>query len=229
MDLSNKYAKAIRSEADPKIIGGLVPMVLKRDGQGERSFDLFSLMLDQRIISLSEDVNDHMAEIIKLSLLYLDSTGKGQQDIQMYITSPGGGVYAGLGIHDTMKYVSSDVVTICTGYAMSMGCFLLAAGTPGKRYALPSSTIMAHQPLGGAQGQATDIEITANEILRLKKLLTETMAANCNMPTEEMYKLCERDFYMDAYKAKELGFIDDVVGNSVRQSGVESFGGSISL
>lgn len=191
-------------------VAGLVPMVLQKVPGGERSFDIFSLMLNQRIIFMHEDVHDGMASVICASLLYLESENP-DKDIFMYINSPGGVVTAGLAIYDTMNYIKPDVATVCMGQAASMGAFLLSAGAKGKRMALPSSRIMIHQPLGGAQGQATDIAIQAAEIGRLKTFLTQTLADNAGKSYEEMYALCERDHFMSAQQTLELGLIDRVV------------------
>ena len=208
-------------------VAGLVPMVLQKVPGGERSFDIFSLMLNQRIIFMHEDVHDGMASVISASLLYLESEDP-NKDIYMYINSPGGVVTAGLAIYDTMNYIKPDVVTVCMGQAASMGAFLLSAGAKGKRMALPSARIMIHQPLGGAQGQATDIQIQAQEILRLKTFLTQTLADNCNKTYQEMHDLCERDYFMSSQQALDLGLIDKVITRAeIDNSRGETFRGSV--
>jgi ATP-dependent Clp protease protease subunit len=191
-------------------IAALVPMVLQKVPGGERSFDIFSLMLNQRIIFMHEDVHDGMSSVICASLLYLESENP-KADISLYINSPGGVVTAGLAIYDTMNLIGPDVATTCMGQAASMGAFLLSAGAKGKRMALPSARIMIHQPLGGAQGQATDIQIQAQEILRLKQFLTQAMADHSGRTYEEMYDACERDNFMSAQQALEFGLIDKIV------------------
>jgi ATP-dependent Clp protease protease subunit len=191
----------------------LVPMVLERMANGDRSMDLWSRLMDERIVMITSPIDDAMASIVIGQLLFLDYKDP-HKDIMMYINSPGGSVTAGLGIFDTMNLVRADVSTICVGQACSMGCFLLAAGAKGKRHSTPNATIMAHQPLGGAKGQATDILIQSAEIQRLKKLLTETMADNCGMEYAKMYDLCDRDYFMTPQTALELGFIDSVIGKT---------------
>lgn len=203
----------------------LVPMVIERSSNGERSMDLWSRLMDERIVMVTEPVDDAMASIIIGQLLFLDYKDP-KKDITLYINSPGGSVTAGLGIFDTMNLITADVSTVCIGQACSMGCFLLAAGAKGKRYATPSATIMAHQVLGGARGQATDILIQNAEMQRLKKYLTETMADNCGMEHAKMYELCERDYFMSAEHAKELGFIDDIIGKK-KEGSVEQFKGTV--
>lgn len=203
----------------------LVPMVIERSSSGERSMDLWSRLMDERIVMVTEPVDDAMASIIIGQLLFLDYKDP-KKDITMYINSPGGSVTAGLGIFDTMNLITADVSTVCIGQACSMGCFLLAAGVKGKRYATPSATIMAHQPLGGARGQATDILIQNAEMQRLKKYLTETMADNCGMEHAKMYELCERDYFMSAEHAMELGFIDGIIGKK-KEGSMEQFKGAV--
>lgn len=188
----------------------LVPMVIEQSKGGERAMDIYSMLLKKRIIILEGEVGDHMAGLICSQLLYLESEDP-KKDINLYINSPGGVVTAGLAIYDTMQFISPDVSTICIGQAASMGAFLLSGGAKGKRLALPRARVMIHQPLGGAQGQATDIEIQAKEILRMKKTLTEDLAANCGKSYDELYRACERDNFMTAEEAKEFGLIDDVV------------------
>lgn len=207
-------------------VAGLVPMVLQKVPGGERSFDIFSLMLNQRIVFMHEDVHDGMASVICASLLYLEAENP-DKDIMLYINSPGGVVTAGLAIYDTMNYIKPDVATICMGQAASMGAFLLSAGAKGKRMALPSARIMIHQPLGGAQGQATDIAIQAAEILRLKTFLTQTLADNAGKTYQEMHDLCERDHFMSAQQTLELGLIDRVVTRQEIDNSGQSFRGAV--
>ncbi|MBQ9993490.1 MAG: ATP-dependent Clp endopeptidase proteolytic subunit ClpP [Clostridia bacterium] len=188
----------------------LVPMVVEQTNRGERSYDIFSRLLNGRIIFLSEEVNDTTASLVIAQLLYLEGQDP-KKDISLYINSPGGSVMAGLGIYDTMNYIKCDVSTICVGMAASMGAFLLAAGAKGKRYALPNSEIMIHPPLGGAQGQATDIEIQANQILKLKKRLNTMLADATGKPYETIALDTERDNYMTAQEAVAYGLIDKVI------------------
>ncbi len=193
-----------------KIVSQLVPIVIEQTPRGERAYDIYSRLLKDRIIMLGFPIDDHIANLIIAQLLFLESEDP-EKDIYMYINSPGGVVTSGLAIYDTMKYIKPDVVTICMGQAASMGAFLLSAGTKGKRYALPSSRIMIHQPLGGFQGQATDIEIHAREILRLKKYLNEKLAEHTGQPLEKIEQDTERDFFMSAHDAVEYGLIDKVI------------------
>ncbi len=188
----------------------LVPYVVEQTNRGERSYDIFSRLLNDRIIFLGEEINDTTASLVVAQLLYLEAQDP-DKDIQMYINSPGGSVTAGMAIYDTMQYIKPDVSTICIGMAASMGAFLLSSGAKGKRIALPNSEVMIHQPLGGFRGQATDIEIHANLILRTKKRLSEIMAENCGKPYEEVVAACERDNFMTAEEAKEFGLIDKVI------------------
>ena len=190
----------------------LVPTVIEQSSRGERAFDIYSRLLKDRIIFLGEEVTDVSANLIVSQLLFLESEDPGK-DIQMYINSPGGSVSAGMAIYDTMEFIKCDVSTICMGMAASMGAFLLAGGTPGKRLALPHSTIMIHQPSGGAQGQATEIQIAAEHILRTKKKLNEILAANTGKPLEVIQQDTERDNFMSAEEAKEYGLIDEVIVN----------------
>ena len=190
----------------------LVPYVIEQTSRGERSYDIYSRLLKDRIIFLGEEVNDVSASIIVAQLLFLEAEDPGK-DIQLYINSPGGSVTAGMAIYDTMKYIKCDVSTICLGMAASMGAFLLAGGTKGKRMALPNSEIMIHQPSGGAQGQATEIQIVAENILRTKKKLNEILAANTGQPYDVIVRDTERDNYMTAEQAKEYGLIDCVITN----------------
>ena len=190
----------------------LVPYVIEQTSRGERSYDIYSRLLKDRIIFLGEEVNDVSANLIVAQLLFLESEDPGK-DIHMYINSPGGSVSAGLAIYDTMQYIKCDVSTICIGMAASMGAFLLAGGTKGKRMALPNSEIMIHQPSGGAQGQATEIKIVAEQILKTKRKLNEILAANTGKPLEQIEIDTERDNYMSAEEAKAYGLIDNVITN----------------
>lgn len=190
----------------------LVPYVVEQTSRGERSYDIYSRLLKDRIIFLGEEVNDVSANLVVAQLLFLESEDPGK-DIQLYINSPGGSVTAGWAIYDTMHYIKCDVSTTCMGMAASMGAFLLAGGTKGKRFALPNSQIMIHQPSGGAQGQATDIKIVADNILRTKKKLNEHLAANTGQPLEVIERDTERDNYMSAEDAVAYGLIDSVIAN----------------
>ena len=192
-----------------------VPIVIEKTGRGERSYDIYSRLLKDRIIMLSGQIDDGIASSIVAQLLFLDAEDP-QKDIYLYINSPGGVVTSGLSIYDTMNYIKPDICTICIGQAASMGAFLLSCGTKGKRYSLPNSRIMIHQPLGGAQGQATDIEIQAKEILRLKATLNEILAANTNQSLEKISKDTDRDFFMSAQEAKKYGLIDNVLTKSLK-------------
>lgn len=189
-----------------------VPYVIEQTSRGERSYDIYSRLLNDRIIFLGEEVTDVSANLIVAQLLFLESEDPGK-DIHMYINSPGGSVSAGLAIYDTMQYIKCDVSTICLGMAASMGAFLLAGGTKGKRMALPNSEIMIHQPSGGAQGQATEIKIVAEQILKTKRKLNEILAANTGKPLEQIEIDTERDNYMSAEEAKAYGLIDNVITN----------------
>ncbi len=188
----------------------LVPYVVEQTNRGERSYDIFSRLLNDRIIMLNEEVNSTTASLVVAQLLYLEGQDP-NKDISLYINSPGGSVTDGLAIYDTMQYIKCDVSTICMGMAASMGAFLLAAGTKGKRYALPNSDIMIHQPSGGAKGQATDIEIHTKHILHTKKKLNEILAANTGQPVEVVAADTERDNFMTAQQALEYGLIDKVI------------------
>ena len=188
----------------------LVPVVVEESSRGERSYDIFSRLLKERIIFLDEDVNDISAGLVVAQLLFLESEDP-TKDINLYINSPGGSVTAGMAIYDTMQYVKCDVSTICIGMAASMGAFLLSGGTKGKRYALPNAEIMIHQPSGGAQGQATDIRIVADQILKTKKKLNEILDENTGQPLEVIERDTERDNYMTAEEAKAYGIIDEVI------------------
>ena len=188
----------------------LVPYVIEQTSRGERSYDIYSRLLKDRIIFLGEEVNDVSANLIVAQLLFLEAEDP-SKDIQLYINSPGGSVTAGMAIYDTMQYIKCDVSTICLGMAASMGAFLLSSGAKGKRYALPNSTIMIHQPSGGARGQATEIKIVADQIAKTKKKLNEILSANTGQPLEIVEKDTDRDNYMTAEEAKAYGLIDGVV------------------
>ena len=188
----------------------LVPYVIEQTSRGERSYDIYSRLLKDRIIFLGEEVNDVSASLVVAELLFLEAEDPGK-DIQLYINSPGGSVTAGMAIYDTMQYIKCDVSTICLGMAASMGAFLLAGGTKGKRFALPNSTIMIHQPSGGAQGQATEIQIVADHLAKTKRTLNEILAANTGQPLEVVEKDTDRDNYMSAEEALAYGLIDGVV------------------
>ena len=190
----------------------LVPYVIEQTSRGERSYDIYSRLLKDRIIFLGEEVNDVTASLIVAELLFLEAEDPGK-DIQLYINSPGGSVTAGMAIYDTMQYIKCDVSTICLGMAASMGAFLLAGGTKGKRFALPNSTIMIHQPSGGAQRQATKIQIVADHIAKTKRTLNEILAANTGQPLEVVEKDTDRDNYMSAEEALAYGLIDGVVAH----------------
>jgi len=193
-----------------EILNQFVPIVIEQTGRGERAYDIYSRLLKDRIIMLGTPIDDHIANLIVAQLLFLEAEDP-EKDIYLYINSPGGVVTAGLAIYDTMQYIKPDVVTICMGQAASMGAVLLAAGAPGKRFALPHARIMIHQPLGGFQGQATDIEIHAKEILRLKRMLNEILAKHTGKPIEKVEQDTERDYFMSAQEAKEYGLIDKVL------------------
>ena len=190
----------------------LVPYVIEQTSRGERSYDIYSRLLKDRIIFLGEEVTDVSANIIVAQLLFLEADDP-NKDIQLYINSPGGSVTAGMAIYDTMQYIKCDVSTVCIGMAASMGSFLLSGGTKGKRFALPNAEIMIHQPSGGAQGQATAIQIAAEHILRTRQKLNEILAANTGQPLEVIQKDTERDNFMSAQAAKEYGLIDEVIAN----------------
>lgn len=188
----------------------LVPYVIEQNSRGERSYDIYSRLLKDRIIFLGEEINDATASVVVAQLLFLESEDPGK-DIHMYINSPGGSVTAGMAIYDTMNYVKCDVSTTCIGMAASMGAFLLSSGAKGKRYALPNAEIMIHQPLGGAQGQATEIQIAAEHILKTKKKLNDILAANSGQPVEVVENDTDRDNWMSADEAKEYGLVDQVI------------------
>lgn len=187
-----------------------IPYVIEKTGRGERSYDIYSRLLKDRIIMLSGEVNDQVASSIVAQMLFLEAEDP-QKDIYFYINSPGGVITSGMAIYDTMNYIRPDICTICIGQAASMGAFLLSSGTRGKRYALPHARIMIHQPLGGAQGQATDIEIQAKEILRMKAELNEILAKNCGQSIKKLEKDTDRDNFMSAAEGVEYGIIDEVL------------------
>ena len=190
----------------------LVPYVIEQTSRGERSYDIYSRLLKERIIFLGEEVNDVSASVIVAELLFLEAEDP-DKDIQLYINSPGGSVTAGMAIYDTMKYIKCDVATTCIGMAASMGAFLLAGGTKGKRFALPNAEVMIHQPLGGAQGQATEIQIAAEHILKIRTRLNQILAENTGQPLDVIRIDTERDNFMSAEEAKEYGLIDEVIKN----------------
>ncbi|MCM2340244.1 MAG: ATP-dependent Clp endopeptidase proteolytic subunit ClpP [Rhodoferax sp.] len=188
----------------------MVPMVIEQSGRGERSYDIYSRLLKERVIFLVGPVNDHVANLVVAQLLFLESENP-DKDISFYINSPGGSVSAGMAIYDTMNFIKPEVSTLCTGMAASMGAFLLAAGAKGKRFSLPNSKIMIHQPSGGSQGQATEIEIQAREILKTREQLNKILAECTGQPLERIERDTERDYYMTAQETKEYGLIDQVI------------------
>jgi ATP-dependent Clp protease, protease subunit len=189
---------------------GMVPMVIEQSGRGERSYDIYSRLLKERVIFMVGPVNDHVANLVVAQLLFLESENP-DKDISFYINSPGGSVSAGMAIYDTMNFIKPEVSTLCTGMAASMGAFLLAAGAKGKRFSLPNSKVMIHQPSGGSQGQATEIEIQAREILKTREQLNKILAANTGQPLERIERDTERDYYMSAEECKAYGLIDQVI------------------
>tara|TARA_B100001175_G_C19453514_1_gene612565 strand:+ start:696 stop:1307 length:612 start_codon:yes stop_codon:yes gene_type:complete len=194
----------------PEEMNNLIPMVVEQSNKGERAYDIYSRLLKERIIFLVGQINDNVASLVTAQLLFLESENP-KKEIYLYINSPGGLVTAGLGIYDTMQYIKPEVSTLCIGQAASMGSFLLAAGSKGKRFSLPNSRIMVHQPSAGFQGQATDIEIHANEVLSLKKRLNEIYSKHTNQSVDDIKKALERDNFMTPNSAKEFGLIDEVV------------------
>ena len=192
-----------------------VPVVVERTSRGERSYDIYSRLLKDRIVMLSGEIEDGMSASIVAQLLFLEAEDP-DKDIYLYINSPGGVITSGFSIYDTMNYIKPDVCTICIGQAASMGAFLLSCGAPGKRYALPNSRIMIHQPLGGARGQATDIEIQAREILRMKEILNGILAKNTGQKLSKIVKDTERDFFMSSAEAKEYGLVDKILEKSFK-------------
>jgi ATP-dependent Clp protease protease subunit len=189
---------------------GMVPMVIEQSGRGERAYDIYSRLLKERVIFMVGPVNDQMANLVVAQLLFLESENP-DKDISLYINSPGGSVSAGMAIYDTMNFIKPDVSTLCTGMAASMGAFLLTAGAKGKRYSLPNSKIMIHQPLGGAQGQATEIEIAAREILKTREQLNKLLAENTGQPLAKIENDTERDYFLTAAEAKDYGLVDQVI------------------
>ncbi|WP_445766179.1 ATP-dependent Clp endopeptidase proteolytic subunit ClpP [Rheinheimera sp.] len=194
------------------IVNALVPIVIEQTAKGERSFDIYSRLLKERVIFLTGQVEDHMANLIVAQLLFLESENP-EKDIYIYINSPGGSVTAGLSIYDTMRYIKPDIATVCVGQAASMGAFLLSGGTKGKRYCLPNARVMIHQPLGGFQGQATDFEIHAREILSIKEKLNRLMAEHSGKSYEQVCKDTERDNFLSAQQALEYGLVDAILTN----------------
>ena len=191
---------------------GLIPMVIEQSGRGERSYYIYSRLLKERVIFLVGEVNDQTANLVVAQLLFLESENP-DKDISLYINSPGGSVTAGMSIYDTMQFIKPDVSTMCLGFAASMGAFLLAAGAKGKRYSLPNSKVMIHQVLGGARGQATDIEIQARDILRTKAQMNRILAERTGQPLEKIQRDTERDYFMTADEAKDYGIVDKVIAN----------------
>lgn len=198
-----------------EIVSALVPIVIEQTAKGERSFDIYSRLLKERIIFLTGQVEDHMANLIVAQLLFLESENP-EKDIYIYINSPGGSVTAGLSIYDTMRYIKPDIATVCVGQAASMGAFLLSGGTKGKRYCLPNARVMIHQPLGGFQGQATDFEIHAREILGIKEKLNRLMAEHTGKSYEQVCKDTERDNFLSAQQALEYGLIDAIFSRDAK-------------
>ncbi len=205
---SSIYSGPFRNES----IGTLVPMVVEQTSRGERAYDIFSRLLKERIVILGTPVNDQIANLAVAQLLYLTSEDS-DRDINMYINSPGGIIYSGLAVYDTMQWVSAPIATTCVGLAASMGSILLAAGAAGKRAALPNARIMLHQPLGGTQGQASDIEIQAKEIIRLKRLLYEILARHTDKSIEQIENDADRDYWLSAQEAKDYGIVDNVLNH----------------
>ena len=220
--LENRWRGTLPVSAHTPYAAPGVPTVVEQSGRGERSFDIYSRLLRERIIFLGTDVNDQVADALVAQLLFLEAEDP-EKDIQVYINSPGGSITAGLAIYDTMQQVAPDVVTICYGLAASMGAFLLSGGTKGKRLALPNARIMIHQPLGGAQGQAVDIEIQAKEILFLKETLNGLMAEHTGQPLDKISEDTDRDYFLSPAEAVEYGLIDRVVDSS-RDGGIVTDG-----
>ncbi|MGI6712174.1 MAG: ATP-dependent Clp endopeptidase proteolytic subunit ClpP [Bacillota bacterium] len=195
-------------------MSALVPVVIEQTSRGERAYDIYSRLLKDRIIFLGSGVDDYVANLVIAQMLFLEAEDP-DRDIHLYINSPGGSITAGMAIYDTMQYIKPDVSTICIGLAASMGAFLLTAGAPGKRFALPNSEIMIHQPMGGTQGQAVDIEIHAKRILRIRDELNKILAERTGQPLEKIQRDTDRDFFMSAAEAKEYGIIDEVISKRV--------------
>jgi ATP-dependent Clp protease protease subunit len=189
---------------------GMVPMVIETSGRGERAYDIYSRLLKERVVFLVGEVNDHMANLVIAQLLFLESENP-EKDISLYINSPGGSVSAGMAIYDTMNFIKPDVSTLCMGMAASMGAFLLSSGAKGKRFSLPNSKVMIHQPLGGARGQATEIEIAAREIIKTREQLNKILAENTGQPLSRIENDTERDYYLSAEEAKDYGLVDQVI------------------
>ncbi len=189
---------------------GMVPMVIETSGRGERAYDIYSRLLKERVVFLVGEVNDHMANLVIAQLLFLESENP-EKDISLYINSPGGSVSAGMAIYDTMNFIKPDVSTLCMGMAASMGAFLLSSGAKGKRFCLPNSKVMIHQPLGGARGQATEIEIAAREIIKTREQLNKILAENTGQPLSRIENDTERDYYRSAQEAKDYGLVDQVI------------------
>ena len=208
MTLLNPYDRSIQDPSD------IVPMVIETGARGERAFDIYSLLLKERIVFLGTPINDQVANLIVAQLLYLEREDA-EKDINIYINSPGGVITSGLAIYDTMQLIRPDVSTICVGMAASMGTILLCAGAKGKRYALPNATIHMHQPVGGAQGQAADIEIAAREILRVQEIIRGILATQTDQPIEKVARDTDRDYYLTADQAKEYGLVDEVLSGPV--------------
>lgn len=207
----------IKSQSSLTVNSGLVPMVIEQTARGERSFDIYSRLLKERVIFLVGPVEDYMANLVVAQLLFLEAENP-DKDIHLYINSPGGSVTAGMSIYDTMQFIKPDVSTMCIGQACSMGAFLLNAGTKGKRFCLPNSRVMIHQPSGGAQGQASDIHIQAQEILKIRSRLNELMAFHSGQPIEKIELDTERDNFMSAQQAKDYGLIDTVIERRVQSA-----------
>jgi ATP-dependent Clp protease protease subunit len=204
-----KAMKSINLQAQPGVIQDVIPMVIETNGRGERAYDIYSLLLKERIVFLGTPINDQVANLIVAQLLFLEREDN-EKDIQFFINSPGGSVYAGMAIYDTMQMITAPIATFAVGLTASFGTLLLMAGTKGKRYALPNATIHMHQPLGGAQGQASDIEIQAREILRIKDAINKIIMRHTNMSEEEVIRYTDRDAYFTPEQAKALGVIDAV-------------------
>ncbi len=208
----HQFCNIYKSKFSKKSVTGSLPTVIEQSGRGERAFDIYSRLLRERIIFLGTEVNDQVSDSLVAQLLFLEAEDP-SKDIQVYINSPGGSVTAGLAIYDTMQQISPDIVTICFGVAASMGAFLLSGGTKGKRLALPNSRIMIHQPLGGAQGQAVEIEIQAKEILYLKETLNKLLSEHTGQPLEKIVEDTERDYFLSPHEAVNYGLIDKVIKN----------------
>lgn len=202
---------------------GLVPIVIEQTGRGERAYDIFSRLLKERIIFVGTPINDAVANLVIAQMLFLESDDP-EKDISLYLNTPGGSVTAGLAIYDTLKYIRPDVATICVGQAYSMGCLLLSGGAHGKRYALPNSRVLIHQPIGGAQGQATDIEIHAKEILTIRDRINQLLAQDTGQPLERIEKDTDRDFFMSPGEAKDYGIIDEIFTGKKRSEAAKADG-----